>query len=482
MRYAVLILIVALSLVWVFGAAGQAGPEATPEATPEAGGDACPTIVQTALLVTEEGCDGTRLNQACYGYLVLDAEPRDGAIDFDFSEPGDVVDVATVESLRLSAMDVDTGQWGVVLLQLDAPADGETTADVGDGVTILLFGDAAIEDATNFVPITALENVRIRTLPDVNADILTLLEAGEGLTANGRTSDGRWLRVRLPDDLGGLGWLAADFVTSEGQLSDLNVVPEEVIRGDVEDLPARFGPMQAFYYQSGQDDAPCPEAPNSGMLIQTPEGVASVTIWMDEVVIQLDATAFIQAEPGGVMTVSVLEGSATVTANGGSTTVVAGTQTTVDLDENLGAAGVPTAPEGFDPDNVAALPVSLLDEPVGIPDPLAVTPGVPISGSWLFTWNVDSLSCPDGTVVPFESSGVPGHVQAQAETLLWGVTRFNQVSPGIYSATYSDANGNLHQDTLQVITPDFMQGEKVIDLASPICSLTAPFTLQLVGP
>ena len=30
--------------------------------------------------------------------------------------------------------------------------------------------------------------------------------------------------------------------------------------------------MQAFYFRSGIGDAPCAEAPNSGILIQTPEG------------------------------------------------------------------------------------------------------------------------------------------------------------------------------------------------------------------
>ena len=47
-----------------------------------------------------------------------------------------------------------------------------------------------------------------------------------------------------------------------------------------------YNPMQAFYFQSGVD-AMCPAAPDSGMLIQTPEGVGEVTFLINEVDISL---------------------------------------------------------------------------------------------------------------------------------------------------------------------------------------------------
>jgi hypothetical protein len=229
----------------------------------------CPAIVQTAIDLTSERCDETDSNMICYGHLVLDAQPQPDVeeAEFEFFEPGDVVDVNRVQSLRLSAMDVQTGRWGVVMMFVEAALE----ALEADDVQILLFGDTEMQDASQFVADTA----------------------------------------------------------------ESDALPE-------------FGPMQAFYFRSGVDDAPCAEAPNSGMLIQTPEGVASVSIWMDEVVIQMDATAFVQAQPDGTLTINVLEGSATVQAQGETRTVVAGMQVSVPLDEDLGAVGVPGDPQPYD--------------------------------------------------------------------------------------------------------------------------------------
>lgn len=451
------------------------------EATAEPALVTCPTIVQTAVEITRARCDSAGLNQACYGHLVLDAEPRSGLTDFDFSNPGDIVDVIQLESLRLSAMDVSTGQWGVVLMEVEAETGNGEVQSASSGASILLFGDAVLSSAGSFIQVIANEHVNIRAEPSLESPVVASLFTGESTTATGRSTDGMWFRVRLPETQSGIGWVAAELVTAESDTQALEIIDETVQNIDEESTPGQFGPMQAFYFQSGVDDAPCPEAPESGLMIQTPEGIASITIWMDEVVIQLDATAFVQAQPGGDLSLSVIEGVATVSANGGTTTVVAGTRTTVALDDNLAAQGVPAAPEAFDPEDVEALPVTLLQEPVVIPDPLEVQPNVPITGGWQFEWLVDSLVCPDGSVIPFESTDIPGSVEAVADALLWAGTRYSLSTPSVYQATFTDAGGNLHQDTLQVINPDYMQGEKVIDLASRVCTLTVPFSLSLVS-
>lgn len=362
----------------------------------------CPAIVQTAIDLTSERCNETDTNMLCYGHLVLDAQPRDDIdpAEFQFFDPGDVVDVNRVQTLRLSAMDVPTGRWGVVMMFVEAALDAIEAEDV----QILLFGDTELEDASQFV---------------------------------------------------------ADSAESDA-------LPE-------------FGPMQAFYFRSGLNDAPCAEAPNSGMLIQTPEGVASVSIWMDEVVIQMDATAFVQAQPDGSLTVNVLEGTATVQAQGETRTVVAGMQINVPLDEDLGVSGVPSDPEPYDEETVQSLPLELLQEPVTAAAPLQVPAGVPIDGMWSFDWGADSLACPDGTEVPFESANVPSEIRAEAEGLVWDAMHYTQITPGVYTSSFVDGGGNLHQDTLQVVAADRISGEKVLDLASPVCTLNVTFTLQLVS-
>ena len=46
----------------------------------------CPVIVQQALTATDQFCDATGRNQACYGHARLQAQP--GAFDFDLGEIG----------------------------------------------------------------------------------------------------------------------------------------------------------------------------------------------------------------------------------------------------------------------------------------------------------------------------------------------------------------------------------------------------------
>jgi len=440
----------------------------------------CPAIIQTAIRFTELRCENTGSNQVCYGHFVLDAEPRSRIVPFDFTEPGDIVDVVEVQSLRLSAMDTATGQWGLVTMRIDAVlADNTSGLQEGDTVQILLFGDTTLTDVNQFVTATVNASANIRRQPSAASPVIQSLPAGEIVTLSGRLEDNRWFRVRLPGQ-DTAGWLASDLVTPDGAVDLLAVI--DPAAPDAVSTSADYGPMQAFLFQSGDQDSLCPEAPNSGLLIQTPEGVASVSIWMDEVVIQMNATAFITAQPGGDLTVNVLEGVAQVEARGETRTVIAGTQVQVPLDENLIASDVPGDPQPYAADDVRSLPLELLDDPVTVAEPLVITSGVPLSGDWLFQWGVASQTCPDGTVVPFESVGIPGRLDVDDGRFTWGGIPYRAIAPDVYAASYTDASGNLHRDTLTVSGFDYMIGEKLLDLTTPVCTLTVPFTLRLVAP
>ncbi len=436
--------------------------------------NSCPVIVETAITLTSQRCEATDLNQVCYGHLVLDAEPRAGLTSFGFNDPGDIVDVIDVQSLRLSALDASTGGWGVVMMQIEANL--AQTVDAAPEVQIILFGDAELNDATRFLPGEVIQPTPLFSEPAMTAKITANLETGSPITVNGRLSDSSWLRL---NQSGSIGWLPADVVRLNGEISVLSVVPLESIT-NIEEL-TKFGPMQAFYFRSGQDDAPCAEAPNSGLLIQTPEGVASLSIWMDEVIIQLDATAFIQAQPDGSLTVRVLEGTAQVTARGETRTAASGMQVSVPLDDQLRASAEPNDPVPYDADSLQSLPVQLLSRPVNVPVPREQLSTTPIEGDWQFQWDAAQLTCPDGTVVPFESTGAASTIEVSGETLQWNAVQYSQSTPGIYRSSYTDSSGNLHQDTLQVIAPDRILGEKTLDLVSPSCTLNIGFLLQLLN-
>jgi hypothetical protein len=434
----------------------------------------CPMIVQTAITLTRQRCEPTEINQICYGHLVLDAQPRTGLVEFGFNEPGDIVDVIEVQSLRLSALDAATGRWGVVRIQLEASL--VASLNTAPEVQILLFGDAELNDASRFLPGQTQQAAVVRQQPTTESSVLASLDPGDEITANGRLADNSWLRINLARNN---GWIRADLVNLLGDITTLSIITSE--NPAENEMLAQFGPMQAFYFRSGVDDAPCAEAPNSGLLIQTPEGVASISIWLDEVVIQLDATAFIQAQPDGNLTINVLDGMAQVSAQGDTRTAISGMQITVPLDENLAARNVPGDPAPYDPADVQALPLVLLDRPIDIAAPRSQPNGVPLAGQWHFGWDVAELTCPDGTVVPFESTGDLSTIRVTGETLDWNEVRYIQSTPGIYHSSYADSSGNLHQDTLQVIAPDRILGEKILDLVNPACTLNVGFLLQLVS-
>jgi hypothetical protein len=430
--------------------------------------------------VTEQECGETGTNQACYGYLVLEAEPQPGLTDFVFEQPGDIVNVTDVQNLRLSSMDTETGRWGVALMQIEA----NLLPDQIDDVTFVLFGDVEVGSALHLLRVTTAEDVNIRSEPAVTSEIVGTLLRRQTAVANGRLEDNSWLRVQIPDGVGRTGWVLAELLRPSGDLDSLDVIDPSLAISTADDgLRPEFGPMQAFYFKTGIDDAPCAEAPNSGLLIQTPEGVAEVTLWMNEVVIHMNATAYIQAEPGGDMSINVIEGTVEVEAQGQTHTAVAGTQVIIPIDEDLTAAGPPSAPQPYDSQDVEAIPINLLDRPVEVAPPLSIQSGVPIVGNWSFGWGVDEMQCANGRAVAFETAVVDTLITVQnegTEVVMLGIP-YSRTQSGVYSAVFSDSQGNLHRSTLNVISPDRIIGSADIEFIGLDCTLTVPFQLSLVS-
>lgn len=445
------------------------------DATPQPGAD-CPAIVATALTITKESCSETSRNQVCYGHFVLDAAPYVGVEeDFKFNEPGDIERISAMRSLRLSAMDEAAGTWGVALMQVEAALVDSPPEDV----TFVMFGDVSLNSPVELVPIHASQGTNIRRQPSSTSPIIASLAAGQTVTANGRLADSSWIRVRISEAEGSIGWVAGDLVTTDGDLESLAVVDPA---GDVQTNLA-YGPMQVFYLQTGEQDSPCDEAPNSGLMIQTPEGIAEVTLLVNEVDITLRATAFVQAQPEGDLSLYVLEGSATVQSNGVSHTLVPGTMLHVPLDENGTAAGPPSEPEPYSLSPLQSLPLDLLDRPVEVPPPVDTHAGVPLSGTWNFAWGVREAVCPNGQIVEFETTvgATSIRVAEDASRLDVLLTSYVQVETGVYEAIFLDISGNTHRYRLHVDSLDHISGEANIQYLDLDCNLTVPFSLSLVS-
>ncbi len=323
----------------------------------------CPAITRQALETTKTICDGTARNEVCYGHIQLEASPQPNVATFKFDTEGDIASVIDMASLRLSAMDTSASVWGVALMRLEVNLLDQLERD---SVMLLLFGDVEITNRVDAVPSVTFpvtvstdgSNARVRSTP--NGLFITTLADGDTVTATGRTEDGEWIRITLNNDRS--AWVASLLLDAKESLDTLDVVDSR---------SAIYAPMQAFYMESAANDAACPEAPNSGLMIQTPEGVAKVTFLINEVDIQLGSTVFFQANAGQELTVSVVEGSASVTAEGVTRKATAGSQISIPLGEDGSASGEPSLPRAYDWASVMALPTAYMDEPVEVAAPIS---------------------------------------------------------------------------------------------------------------
>ncbi len=330
--------------------------------------DQCPSIVATTLDTANLSCTDTGRNEACYGNNTVEVSAREG-FETSFDQPGDKVNLVTVDSMLLSAMNEAVGEWGVVLMRLQANLPDTLP---GQNVTLLLFGDVEIEN-----------------------DVDHSENEGEGST---------------------------------------------------------MSPMQAFYFTSGIGDAQCQEAPDSGLLIQTPEGAVDVEFVVNEVKVTLNSTAYMQAEAGSEMIIYLIEGQATVEALGVTEVVLAGTGVSIPLDEELRVSGAPSAPEPYDDETLASLPISILERDIEIAPAVTVEQAntvdeivADLDGDWLLTW-LPSEGCGEIEVtVPVSIESVADNSGLDVGGGLGPTRAFTQTEPQIY--VYDDEDVTL---TIQV--------------------------------
>ncbi|MEZ4671363.1 MAG: hypothetical protein R3E39_25965 [Anaerolineae bacterium] len=303
------------------------------------------------------------------------------------------------------------------------------------------------------------------------------------------------VQANLPDTLPGqnVTFLLFGDVNIRNAQTRHNTLPRATLTLTPDNPEPQYGPMQAFYFRTGTQDAPCSEAPDSGILIQTPKGAGKIDLLVNEVTISLGSTVYLQAQAGGDMTISVVEGQATVSALGVTAIAPAGTRVRVPMDANLIPTGPPAPVEAYAAVDLAALPVTHLPDVVVIAAPLTAdalatlaaqataTPaaaapggggtaqgGTPISGAW----------CPAAT-------GCAGGIQSS--TLTFTVEEGGAVITVAYSGgadrytrnddgTYSWQQGN-NSAVLTIFAPDHI----AFDYSFGASKTHAEWVLQQAG-
>jgi uncharacterized protein YraI/Flp pilus assembly protein TadD len=386
--------------------------------------NACVGLVQNAYRVTAQACGATGRDEACYGNALVNELP-DSVV---FEQAGDLLPVMDIDSLRLGGMDASTAEWGISLMRLRA----NLPEDALELVDVVLFGQIQMGNfGAGAAPVNPLTvaisgNINVRSGPSTNVSVVTGLAAGQSVQAIGRNAAGDWLQIELAD--GNLGWVFAPLVSVAGDIQTLPVADDPQPAADTS------AGIQAFTFSSGTSDRPCDQAPDSGLLIQTPEGAGRVSLLINEVIIELGSTAYLTAHPGREMHIYLLEGSGTVTAEGVAAPLLAGTVVTVPLGIDGLANGAPIGPNPYNVD-FGLLPLDLLSQqvtPAAAPTELPVVDGAPSSGAYEVEWTINNVLCHT-----FDNSVMDLLVLEGGRMIRFNVDGYGQfharwVEPGVY--------------------------------------------------
>lgn len=252
-----------------------------------------------------------------------------------------------------------------------------------------------------------------------------------------------------------------------------------------------YGPMQAFTFRTGLNDAPCEAAPSSGILIQSP-ATPPVQLRINAVDITLGSTIYVQLSAASEMLVSVVEGQATLTAFGTTVIAPAGTQVRVTLDGVYAAAAAPSDPEPYVVADLASLPIASLPDAITLappldaaalaalvpPTPTAVptaasgaglptTSDLPLSGPWHAYSKASVCPAHDGEVYDYALPNVQTRFEQDGAVLFIEFAAgqsltYTRVEAGVYTAT-EVSEFNIGTYTLRVLAEDHMTVEYVTD-------------------
>lgn len=322
----------------------------------------CPIQVQEGFTATELVCGELLPGQVCLGNGAVVAQPRTAAEGFAFAQPGDRTDFSGLNLLTLQTSGTPNNIWAVVSAR---PQFNTQTAGTTAAASVIFFGDVAVADTgETFDPnfqsgtIVAQQGLNVRRTPDETGVVVWQLQPREEVIVTGRSTNDRWIRIEIPSAFGGAGWVYAPYIEVPGGRDALPIVDVNTPRPTL--TAPDFGPMQAFTLRSSQADPTCPDALDSGLLMQSPSGLPdALRVRINDVEVRLNGTLYARAQANGLMNIIVLEGEATAIAAGGEATAQAGQEIGLPLTNDLTPGGVPNV-GATQEDNLGLLPIRLL--------------------------------------------------------------------------------------------------------------------------
>jgi LysM repeat protein len=290
----------------------------------EAQPSSCPAVVEMALSELADNCGSLGRNTACYGNVQVDSTFYNVVEEGYFSHPSDTASLVDLQSIATAPLDLETRNWGMAVLNAQADVPGTLP---GQGVTILLMGDASIENrvlpdeamlAVDPVEIIAKAEAVIRGEPGRDGSVLNIVMNDTNVTADAVNPGREWVRI-LYD--GVVAWVArGEILASAAVIDRLPVV-----------TPESKGPMQAFYFSTGIGPVQCQDAPDV-VTIKGKEDLV-VNLNVNGADIRIGSTIIFKTLPNNLVAITVIDGHMEIVATGA---VVNEGQTAIGILNNQG--------------------------------------------------------------------------------------------------------------------------------------------------
>lgn len=306
----------------------------------------CSQLVPLVQKNLASSCQNMDRDEICLGYPTVAVQFQDGKPGQTFKQVGDIVPVNTVKSISTAPLNLERGEWGLVVLKTQATVPNTTA---GQAVTFVLYGDTTLKTSaapaanasqpTVNCTATTSRATNLSAKPGANQQSLKALTPGTELKVSGRLADKSWVLV---DNNGTVGWLSASTVSLT---CDAGVLPQVN-----PDAPAVLAAMGAFYFSTGVSaQADCKDVP-SGLMIQSPAG-STIKFKVNGVNLTIGSSVVLRAQPKQKMQVAVLKGKAILqTDDGKQEEITAGEESFIPLggDDGLTADGPPEQSDKFD--------------------------------------------------------------------------------------------------------------------------------------
>ncbi|MCY3798885.1 MAG: SH3 domain-containing protein [Chloroflexi bacterium] len=318
---------------------------------------ACPALQESALANIAQLCAEQEAGTLCLGGATVTPVYRDRAeAAASFDQPGGAISITDIDWLSVSSED---RTWGAARALFPAyPSDGLEARDTAllafGNVALFLPEPMALPPALADIKVTASNGANLRAAPSTDATVVALLAVSRPLKVLGRLRGGGWLQIYATPDL--RGWISESVVSAPP-------VDLPALTADAETVPLWL-PWHRFDFLSGMHDAPCEEAPESGILLQTVKFIAPRQFVINGARLMLSGSAWLQAQVSSGLLIHIIDGWARVATDGGEVALRSGNFTHVALARNENGALTPAAPPSdsaaYDFHELIQLPVQAL--------------------------------------------------------------------------------------------------------------------------